>query len=195
MAIPLEETIKRRIAALRQSLSDLSSVRWTPSENLHLTLKFLGDTPDRMAAKVAGSIRDAAASVSPLDLDVRGVGCFPSSGPVRVIWVGAAADSGLLTDCMDKCESALAELGFKPEARSFHAHVTIARNKSSRESDSIRGRLAEVGDFEGGRQTADRLVLFESRQKSSGPRYIEVASAPLGVVSQPSPDNLKVRKI
>lgn len=165
-----------REAALREarSLPWSGRVRWLPPQNVHLTLKFLGESPE------PGGLHDALRAVCgrhrPLDLDLRGAGAFPSPERARVLWVGVGKGSEALGELAGSVEGALEELGFARERRPFHPHATVGR---ARERVALQdpGLGEKVGPLA---FTAQRVDLVRSRLSEEGAAYSTVASYPLG---------------
>ncbi len=145
VAIEIPPTIQ---LAIRQSTANLQKelgrlVRWTPAENIHLTLKFLGDIPPTQADDLTRLLPAEAGITPAFDLRVQGFGSFPNFKMARILWVGAQAETGL--DALYKAiESVGARLGFPSESRAFSPHLTIARvkqNASSADRNKIRQAL------------------------------------------------------
>lgn len=181
LAIELPKQIRSRLATLQDRLRlQTRGVRWTPTEQIHLTLKFLGEVPDGEVAAVCQRAAAVAARFQPLDLEVRGAGCFPPGGAVRIVWAGLADPSKALPDCQQACEDACAELGFKPENRAFQPHLTIGRVRNATDSRRIREVVAGEASFAAGRFTAAELVCFQSVLRPTGPTYTILSQAPFG---------------
>ena len=180
LAIELPEGIRHRLQALQQELCELDgSVRWAGPEQMHLTLKFLGEVRDEGLAEVCAAARAAAATQEPFRLEIRGTGCFPPHGPPRVLWAGVQGDLAVLQDLQQRCEELIGPLGYPPEARSFSPHLTLGRVREGRSVPAIRGLLADRGDFFAGHFTASVLTLFESQLRRGGSLYTPLAHLPL----------------
>lgn len=180
IAIDLSDKVLRNVTQLKERLSTrVSTVRWTRAEQIHLTLKFLGEVPDRDVPVVCEYAQEVASRFGPIDLKVAGVGCFPPRGGVRIVWAGMADPSGELFRCYQALENAFADLGFNKEGRPFHPHLTIGRVNNPRESDEIRRILKSNEDFDAGSYTADELVVYQSVLKKTGPIYAPMARCPM----------------
>lgn len=125
VAIDLPEDVRLMAAAI---CSDFAEARRVPADQLHLTLRFIGDA-DETSFK---AIRDTLALVScpTFTLLLKGVGCFPSPKRPRVLWTGVEAGEPILI-LQEKIERALNEAGLKPETRPFSPHITLARLKET----------------------------------------------------------------
>ena len=155
-----------------------SGVRWTPAEQMHLTLKFLGEVRDGDVACVAEALRAAATEASPFEMEIRGYGCFPPKGPVRIVWAGVREESGSLLRLVGGIEDRLEDLGFARERRPFSAHITIGRVRDDRSGGGIRSAVAAV-DGPSASQPVSSVSLISSILASEGPTYTPVSTAEL----------------
>lgn len=140
-------------AELRASLGDLQdrlrgelgarSVRWVQPQGIHLTLKFLGDTPERQLAEIQHALARAAAAVAPFSISAGGVGCFPNARQPRVVWVGLEEATGALLRLRNAVEGEVAPLGFPTEKRAFQPHLTLGRVRRDASSAEVR-RVGQV---------------------------------------------------
>lgn len=180
VAIELPDSIRSRLADLQTQLQTLGrAVRWTRPEHIHLTLKFLGEIADTRVPEVCAAVQAVASTLSPIHLSVRGAGCFPPSGPARILWAGVQGPPAELVACHQTCERALAQLGFAPENRAFRPHLTIARSRDRTGARGVRQIVEQFGDHELGTFTASELVVFQSVLGRSGPTYTALARAEL----------------
>lgn len=180
VAIELPDFIRSRLADLQTRLQTLDrAVRWAPAEHIHLTLKFLGETPDPQVPEVCSVIQAVARTLPPIRLTVRGAGCFPPSGPARILWAGIQGPPEELAACHRACEQALAELGFAPENRAFRPHLTIGRSRDRAGARGIRHTIEQFCDAELGTFTASELVVFQSVLSQLGPTYTALTRAEL----------------
>lgn len=181
IAIELADEIKKQLVALERRNAPLDgSVRWMPSEQMHLTLKFLGEVPDANLPATCEAMTAVAAKYSPVNFSVRGAGCFPPGGAVRIFWVGIEEPTGTLGRLRNACEDAFASLGFARERRSYNPHLTLARVKDPTNSLQIREAARKEANFDAGRQRADEIVLFQSILSPQGSTYVPLARASLG---------------
>ncbi|MGE0653819.1 MAG: RNA 2',3'-cyclic phosphodiesterase, partial [Alphaproteobacteria bacterium] len=158
---------------------DWSMVRWTPAEQLHVTVKFLGDVPDADVPKVCTALERTAQGMESFSATFETTGCFPPRGPVRIVWAGANDETGEFQACAGCVESEMEVLGFPREDRPFTPHVTIGRVKD----DSSGGRLRSAVDaatLEPVAQSIDTLTLMSSVLSPKGPTYAIVSRAALG---------------
>lgn len=125
VAIDLPVSVKEEIASIRENLS---GVRWVSAEQLHLTLRFIGEVDDLSSGEIRNSL--ATIHCSPFQLQLSSIGHFPPRKEPRVIWAGLNADDTLLL-LQKEVERALQRAGLPGETRPFAPHVTIARVKGT----------------------------------------------------------------
>ncbi len=179
VAIPVDDQIKRRMLQVCDDIDVRDArVRWCSEEQLHLTLKFIGDVEDSLVKPISDAVQHVADKTPPLEMEIGEAGCFPQSGPVRVIWIGGSESSGTLLQVVQQLEEELVPLGTREEKRTFSEHFTIGRVKF----DHSRGRLREsvkVANFDACRQAVRELVLYQSTLCQSGAQYAPVLRARL----------------
>ncbi len=167
--------IERAVAPHR---SDRGGWRWTPRSDWHVTLRFLGVTPQARA--VATTLAAVAARTPAFTVHVGGFGAFPAPNRARNLWVGVAQGEHRLASVERALTPVLDKLGFPPERRRFTPHLTVCR---LHEDTDARMTLVELGrtglDV---RWTVDELVLFESTGATGSGRYVPLAVARLGGV-------------
>ena len=177
IAIELPLEIRKRIAQhidlLRHEFSDVRA-SWSGEANLHLTLKFLGNTPVARIPVLSDATKTAARTVSPFPLIISGSGIFPPHGRPNVIWIGIEDPSQKLHQLYSALEDGCAEAGFEREARTYHPHLTIARLRSQRGARGLAQRHKEM-DFSPVTVTVSELVVFSSELRSEGSLHTAVS--------------------
>lgn len=179
MALDLEPVVRDRIGTLTNELRrSAPEVRWLSAENLHVTLKFLGETPAERIDAVRGALALVAATTAPFAITACGLGVFPEPRRPRVVWIGllAAEVEPLARDI----DTALAGAGFSPAARPFAAHVTIGRVRRPGGWPGAAPLLDRHGGTQFGVTHVDEIVLYRSDLGPAGPRYIALDRLPLG---------------
>ncbi len=181
IAVELSEEIRRKLVELQRRCAPLDkTIRWVAPEQMHLTLKFLGEVPDGRITAVAEAMTAVAVKQSPITFAVRGVGCFPPGGAARIFWVGVEEPTGTLARLQASCEETFARLGFARERRSYTPHLTVGRVKDASYSLQIRETARKEANFDAGRQRAGEIVLFQSILSAEGSTYVPLARALLG---------------
>ena len=103
-------------------------LRWTNTDNLHLTLRFLGETEDARRRRMQAGLAEIAAAHEPFTLALSGLGCFHSWEKLRVLWVGISGETAALQSLQAEIETLARQAGFEPERRPFSPHITLARS-------------------------------------------------------------------
>jgi 2'-5' RNA ligase len=160
--------------ALIDTMEGLDAARWQGEDQLHLTLRFVGEVDNAAAADLADALGRIA--FAPFVLALRGVGAFERKGRAHTLWAGVA-DSAELLALQKKVERACQACGLEPERRKFAPHVTIAR--LGRASGEIGGWLAAHQRFASEQWTVDEFRLYESVLGAGGAHYDPVVRYPL----------------
>jgi len=183
IALPISASMKSgfhdAIEPLRSALP--AGVRWVPEENIHLTVKFLGEQPAARIDAMKPLLQSLVQRIPPMSLTVGGVGCFPSPSRPRVLWIGLEEPTGTLKRLVMDLEQTLESLGVEPERRSFHPHLTFARIKkplSKGELERFRHQLDALHMITFGEEIVNELVLFRSDLRREGPLYSALHTFP-----------------
>jgi 2'-5' RNA ligase len=173
-AVQLPEGLIGRIAAVQTELAGRltdSGVRWTKTEQLHFTVKFLGDTPAEKIERVIQAGNAVREENPSFELAIGGLGGFPSSNRPSVLWLGASKGAENLRNLALQLDEILVKYGYRAEKRPLTPHLTLARIKTySGEAETTRLLKAhEVGDI--GSTMIDRFVLMRSTLKPTGSEY------------------------
>lgn len=138
IALDMPPEIKMALGKYTQPLKSLHGrVNWVKPENMHLTLKFLGDTPANRLDEIAAALQEAASKSAPFSAAVTGSGVFPNANYPRVLWVGLEEKTGVLLNLVKAIDERMHHLGFKREKRPFAAHLTIGRAKDTKIPDIV----------------------------------------------------------
>lgn len=181
----LQRTIYRKTTHLRNSIGAL--VRWVPPDNIHLTLKFLGNIPPASVDILKQLLRAEADGCPPFLMQVGGLGSFPSLKRPRVLYISLQAPADLEA-LQHGIESATARLGYEAEQRAFSPHLTIGRvrqNIAAADQQKIRAALEGTRLDSLGNARVDSVHLYNSDLKPTGTVYTRMFSAPLGSSSVP----------
>jgi 2'-5' RNA ligase len=169
------------ISLLAKVQEDLKSMRlrakWVRPENIHLTLKFLGNINPGDIDKIGGAMIAAVDDFAALTLVARGVGVFPGIKRPRVIWVGLGGQIQSLFTMQRVLEDNLADLGFKKEKKPFKGHLTLGRFRQTIKPNTIRQFMREYADLSSEKFTAKRIILFKSDLKRTGAVYSQLRQA------------------
>lgn len=180
IAIDLSPEIKAALRSLvqvcRQTKAD---VKWVGENSFHLTLKFLGEIETSQVSSIFKIMEIEAKKSRPFVLECRSIGFFPERGTPRVLWVGVKA-SAELKDLQRRLELSLQKIGFPPEEREFHPHLTIGRVKSKLHLESVLQQLEKYREKSFGQMEAKTIVLFESLLRPTGAEYRPIGEVKLG---------------
>ena len=148
--------------------------KWVRPENIHLTLKFLGNINPADIDNIGGAMVDAVGKIETFNLVVGGIGVFPGINRPRVIWVGLKGQIQLLFALQRLLEDNLAALGYKKEKRPFKGHLTLGRFKQSVNPNTVRRVLQEFGNLAIEEFTARRVIFYKSDLKPNGAVYSQL---------------------
>ena len=171
-------------AAVRETLGKITTplksespgARWSLPESMHVTLKFLGETNAQQLEAVRAALPKIA-SPQAVTLNFRGIGFFPDEKRPRVMWCGVESSPNLF-DLAARIENSLASFGFKPEARAYVPHITLARLNSARHLEKLVGAAAPLKSYDFGAARESEFHLFESVLKPVGSEYKKLATFP-----------------
>ncbi|MBX6362987.1 MAG: RNA 2',3'-cyclic phosphodiesterase [Gemmatimonadetes bacterium] len=181
VALTLDAAERRRVAEAAARLRESGlPVRWVDAESLHLTLKFLGEVPDRAVGVVEDVVRRVAASIPPFHVGLGGIGAFPDLQRPRVVWMGVQAPPEL-GRLQARLEEEFAREGFAREERPYSAHLTLGRTRPGARAHELRPlrELASLVDYSGAIE-ARTVDVMRSRLSPAGARYERIAALRLG---------------
>lgn len=177
----MPDHVKERLARLVAELGACrADVRWVHADSMHLTLKFLGNVDIQDLVAVDEALTRVAGAAQPARGQLCDIGSFPHISRPRVLWAGVQTDGNGLANLHAATNSAMAELGFPPDKRRFHAHVTIGRVRGGRELDALRDAVGRQAGFGSRHFAIDSITLFESELRRRGARYTALAVYRLG---------------
>lgn len=184
IALELPQSIVDKIGRLQEKLKQevpSGLVRWVRPEGIHLTLCFLGDVPEGRIPDMAGAMRQACVSYGRLDVSIAGLGCFPDVRRPRVLWIGVNEQTGDLARLQQDIERSLVPLGFAPETRGFHPHLTLGRIEArNRERVQALGEYVARARVNIGHVQMASVSLMRSELLPGGAVYTQLAEAELG---------------
>ncbi|MFH2219387.1 MAG: RNA 2',3'-cyclic phosphodiesterase [Pseudomonadota bacterium] len=182
VAIELPDHVVASIRKVQEGLRSYGfNVKWVRPENIHLTLKFLGDIGTADTKKVGDAIAVSMKEHAPVSLTAKGIGVFPGIKNPRVIWVGITGRQNELLALQNRLENELAGIGFPREKRPFNGHLTLGRVKQKIDPRRLVEAIEEFGGFESEPFAAGEVVLFKSDLKPTGAVYTKLVSAALNL--------------
>jgi RNA 2',3'-cyclic 3'-phosphodiesterase len=183
VALEIPAAVRDNLAAQIKELRDLSAQvvdkrpRWLRPENLHVTLKFIGEVPPAKLDDIRSTLA-AIRSDAPVDLKFRGLGFFPNEQLPRVLWAGIKASPNL-PSLAANIDSALETQGVAQEKRAFTPHLTLARFEPPGLHEKLRAVIQQNSGREFGSFEACEFYLIESKLKPAGAEYTSLASFPI----------------
>jgi 2'-5' RNA ligase len=173
IAVEVSPALREKIDAALQPLKRLhSGIRWVETENLHLTLRFLGEIEDEQVRTLEELMQARFRGATAPSVRLAGIGRFPEGGSnPRVLWVGVHGDIHLVRSLWERAQTCAKELGLGEDDHAFTPHITIGRVKTRDNIDRVLKELQLLKSAEFGSQTFDPVVLFQSVLSRAGPAY------------------------
>ena len=180
ISLELPEEVKKNIYVSVEKLKAAGAdVKWVRAENLHLTLKFLGDTPEELLKSINERLVSLAAAHGRFFLNISGAGAFPNIKYPRVIWIGVY-NTDELAKLQLEIDDSMAGLGFKIDGKKFTPHLTIGRIKSLKNKDALIKELATLKEADFGKIEVNNITLMQSILKPSGAEHLKLREFSLG---------------
>lgn len=164
-----DEALLSRIAQIQSSLDRQSAkIKLVEEENIHFTMRFLGDTPHTKIEKIREELLEV--QYRPFTIRIDGVGAFPNTNRPRVIWVGVSDNAERITDLKLKIDDRLGNIGYTRD-RKFHAHATIARVRAVHDRNRTKENIESLVRESVGTMPVECFRMTKSTLTSSGPVY------------------------
>ncbi len=180
IAVKVPEAVRRRALDLVARLGTAAAgVKWVEPQNLHWTLKFLGEVSNERLPEVCDRVRAAACSHGPFRFAVGGAGAFPNAARPRVIWLGVPRGAPALVALQESVDSELEPMGFRREGRRYVPHLTLGRVRG-RAGPEFGALVEQQAHFDAGAVQLTELVVLASYLGREGPTYQPLGRAPLG---------------
>lgn len=171
IAVELPETIKKKIGELQAPLKKTNAfVSWVKPENIHITLKFLGEVPEEKINEVFSATELALKNAGKFKMNLKGTGAFPDSKRPRIIWIGAEKGGEELSNMAGKLEEEMEKIGYPKENRKFSPHFTMGRVKSPKNIEKLM-ELVKSTDFETEDIEVNEVTVMKSQLHPAGAIY------------------------
>lgn len=164
IGIPLNNVTKEEIFKLYPNIKNL---KYTKKENLHITVKFLGEIQEKSIENIKNAIIESCDGITQFKISCNRLSAFPSLTSARVIWVNVIEGGNIIEKIYKKLENLLMKIGFEKEKRKYIPHITIARTKNSVDITDFLQKF-EINSM------ATEIVLYKSDLKPDGPVYTEI---------------------
>jgi len=180
IAVEIADDIRARLAEAQDALRAAGGdVRWSKPENLHVTLKFLGEISEANVGAACTIVEQVATAHSAFGIQLAGLGAFPSARRPRVVFAELIDASQTLFEMARELDKAMAEIGVERERKPFRSHLTLGRVKSPRGLAELTQAMSQRAQTQFGSQTVSRIVLMRSDLKPSGAVYSRVGAGQL----------------
>jgi len=164
------ELVVRRLSEVQNMLVNTGAdLKLVTPQNIHVTMRFLGNISPPMVDLIHEEMKQI--SFTPFEIELRGLGAFPSLRYARVVWAGIQRGADELVNVFNQLEFHLRKLGFKPDPKGFSPHLTIARVRTGRHKAELVKCVEDLADYEFGIIKADYLRLKKSVLTPKGPIY------------------------
>jgi len=198
IAIPVEDALKQQLINIQNEIRGTGAhIRLVEPENIHLTVRFLGEINSEQSSLIANLIKKATSNYKRFEMELKRIGAFPSGNNPRVVWVGChetAGENKLLKIYQDiekglhpfkalspdvtsrGCQSGVPEPRLNGVSgigsnQTFSPHITLGRVKSPKNKEALTRLLDERAEFSAGKQVVKEVVLFQSQLRPDGPVY------------------------
>jgi len=177
LAIDLPSSLHSAIGQKQKDLKrELPGIAWVKLENLHVTLKFFGDTPEEKIPELQKVVQQTVKEIPSFVITLRGFGVFPDKRSPRTLWTGIEGEAAVLVDLANRIESAVVPFGFPQEGKTFRPHLTLARIKKDHRSigQAIEKAGVLADPFIFGRVLVEQVTLFKSDLRPTGSIYTKL---------------------
>jgi 2'-5' RNA ligase len=181
IAVGLPQSVRGHCVEVQERLAQLGAeVKWVVSENLHVTLLFLGEVVDREVPQICKVVAERAATHDPFRLMVEKLGCFPNLRRPRILWANVGAGAQELVALHDDLEGALLELGcYRREERRYTPHLTLGRVNSDQGASELAQAISGYAGWQGGELDVREVQVLSSELTVDGPVYTVLSRAKL----------------
>ncbi len=172
IAIQLDPALRENLSELQRRLRNADlQVKWVAPENIHLTMKFLGDVGTDKIEEIKTALRGAVGCCGPFTISVSGLGVFPDKRRPRIIWAGIREGKDELLRLAEMIGDACVRAGCQKDERGFVSHLTIARVKELHDPQAFFAKAQKFEDQEFGRMAVSKISLMKSTLTPKGPIY------------------------
>lgn len=175
IAIDISESVRQKLTEIQNQLKETGGdFKLVEPQNIHVTLRFLGEIPDKKIEEITGAIKKAVAGTKKFNLEVKKIGVFPNLNYVRVIWAGVEKGEDEVIALQKRIEGELQQIGFRAEG-DFVPHLTIARVRSAKNKERLAKFIKENSAIDFGTTPVSAVELKKSVLTPKGPIYSTLA--------------------
>jgi 2'-5' RNA ligase len=180
IAIEVPDDITTALVAMQNELRSIQAdVRWEKRENIHLTLRFLGEIEEQGIVAIVNACQETATEFRPFTLSLNGSDVFPNARKPKVLWAGLGGEIETLSAMQEKLDEKLSAIGMDDDEKGFHPHITIGRVKSIRKVREVIVR-AGLYDLPAVPFEVREITVFQSELLPTGSRYTPLVRVSLG---------------
>jgi 2'-5' RNA ligase len=177
IALNLSSELKHELSRLQEELTKANAdVKWVKTENIHLTLKFLGNVEETKIEEIRHILDGISSPEKPFEISLSNLGAFPNLNHPRVLWVGLDKGSSETKRIAASLENELQKIGFPKEERPFSAHLTLGRVKSGRNKAALKEKASSL-QVRPKSCVVNNLTVFQSKLTPTGPIYTSLHEA------------------
>jgi len=178
IAIEISETIRNALVQIQSHLKySGADVKWVEKDNIHLTLKFLGEISEEKTEKIKTILDSIAKEAKPFEMTVKEIGAFPKIEYPRVIWVSLDKGRDESKILAEKIDEALSKIGFQKETRPFASHLTIGRVRSAKNKAALKEKMTSCELLSISPYSVSSVILFQSTLTPKGSIYAKLHEA------------------
>ena len=174
MFIAIDIGALKSLILLEKKLKEIEpSLRFVEPQNIHLTLKFLGETDESYISCIKDVIAQSIKGKQPFQVKLKGIGAFPNLNYIKIIWIGMETvnvDIAVLSNVVKKINDDLSHYGF-PKDKNFHPHITIARAKKLEHKKELQKFIINPSDYDFDILEVTHITLKKSILTPAGPIY------------------------
>ncbi|TRZ54750.1 RNA 2',3'-cyclic phosphodiesterase [archaeon] len=178
IAVPVPEELKDNVVEIQKRLAGISGIKAVEKENLHFTIKFLGEIGEEKMPEIKNAIEKGCANSKPFEIGIVGIAAFPSKSRARVVWLSVGNGLEEFKRLMENIDEKLSQVGFAKE-KEYIPHLTLARVRSGSSGTELGKMLERIGQTQTGTMRVKEVKLVKSTLSKAGPFYEEVYSVKL----------------
>ncbi len=181
IAIELDKTVKSALADLQKKLKkNMAGIKWVNPENIHLTLKFLGDIKEESTEQITTTMEKISSHYNSFNVEIKGLGLFPNMRSPRVLWAGIN-NTDILEPFQNEIDHGMEPIGFKRESRKFSPHLTLGRFKVLSGKKEIQQAVQHHENDSFGVVHVRSLLLMKSELHPEGAKHTKIREISLKI--------------
>ena len=175
LAIKIPSELKKKIKEIQKEIENLGiDAKFVETENLHFNLKFFGSKTENEISKLKKIIHKEIKKFKKFEIEVKGMGAFPSSNFLRVIWIGIGKGKKELLEIHKNLENEFEKIGIKKENRGYKPHLTLCRLRSQDNQEKLQKKIKENENKNIGAFEVREITLIQSKLSPKGPVYVDL---------------------